>query len=85
MKKITILGAGFAALTAVRKIRKLDKNCQITLVAAKDVFVYLPSLIWIPSGKRKAEDLVVSLKKFIKKYNVNFHMAHVTGLEQSGD
>jgi len=84
MKKITILGAGFAALTAVRKIRKQDKDCQITLVAAKDEFIYLPSLIWIPSGRRKAEDLVVSLKNFIKKYNVNFHAAHVTGLEQSG-
>lgn len=84
MKKITILGAGFAALTAVRRIRKLDKHCEITLISAKDEFIYLPSLIWIPSGRRKAEDLIVPLKNFINQYNVKFHAAHVTGIQQAG-
>jgi len=82
--KITILGAGFAALTAVRKIRKLDQNCEITLIAAKEQFVYLPSLIWIPSGKRKAKDLIVPLQKFINKHKVKFHAAHVIGIQQEG-
>ena len=80
--KITVLGAGFAALTAVREIRKRDSNCEITLISAKDEFIYLPSLIWIPSGRRKPSDLVVSLKNFFNKYNVQFHAAHVTGIEQ---
>jgi len=83
-KRITVLGAGFAALTAIRKLRKLDKNCEITIISAKDEFIYLPSLIWIPSGRRSAKDLVVPLKNFIKKYNINFHAAHVTGLKQAG-
>jgi len=84
MKKITILGSGFAALTAVRKLRKLDKSCDITLISAKDEFIYLPSLIWIPSGRRKAEDLIVPLANFFKKYKINFHAAHVTGLSNNG-
>jgi len=84
MKKITILGAGFAALTAVRNIRKHDKNCQITLVSAKKEFIYMPSLIWIPSGKRQGNDLIVPLDNFIKKYNVKFHSGHVTGLKNQG-
>ncbi len=84
MKKITILGAGFAALTAVRKIRKIDKSCEITLIAAKKEFIYLPSLIWIPSGRRKSEDLIVPLDNFLRKYDVNFHAAHVTALKQAG-
>lgn len=84
MKKITVLGAGFAALTAVRKLRKLDKDCEITLISARNEFTYLPSLIWIPSGRRKAEDLIVPLGSFIKKYNVNFHAAHVMGLSSDG-
>jgi len=84
MKKVTILGAGFAALTAVRKLRKLDKHCEITLIAAKDEFIYLPSLIWIPCGQRKADDLKVSLKSFIKKYRVKFHAAHVISVQQAG-
>ncbi len=84
MKKITILGAGFAALTAVRKLRKLDRNCEITLIAAKKEFIYLPSLIWIPSGRRQANDLIVPLDNFISKYNIKFHQGHVTGLKDNG-
>ena len=84
MKKITILGAGFAALTAVRQIRKIDKNCEITLVAANKEFIYLPSLIWIPSGRRQASDLIVPLDNFISKYNIKFHQGHVTGLKDNG-
>jgi sulfide:quinone oxidoreductase len=84
MKKITVLGSGFAALTAVRKLRKLDKDCEITVIAAKKEFIYLPSLIWIPSGRRKAEDLIVPLGNFIEKYKVNFHIAHVTAVKAQG-
>jgi sulfide:quinone oxidoreductase len=83
-KKITILGTGFAALTAVKNIRKLDKACEITLIATKKKFIYFPSLIWIPSGRRTGDDLIVPLDNFINKYNVKFHAAHVTGLRELG-
>jgi sulfide:quinone oxidoreductase len=83
-KRITILGAGFAALTAVRKIRQADKDCEITLIAAQQQFVYLPSLIWIPSGKRVGSDLIVPLQNFIQKHNIKFHAAHVTAVKQAG-
>ena len=83
-KRITILGAGFAALTAVRKIRQADKDCEITLIAAQPQFVYLPSLIWIPSGKRVGSDLIVPLQNFIQKHKVKFHAAHVTAVKQAG-
>ena len=84
MKKITVLGSGFAALTAVRKLRKFNKECEITLVSAKDEFIYLPSLIWIPSGRRKPSDLIVPLKNFIRKYNINFQAGHIASLKQGG-
>ena len=35
MKRISIIGAGFAALSAARKLRELDANVEITLVAPK--------------------------------------------------
>jgi len=33
MKNITIIGSGFAGLTAVRQLRKQDKHCEITLIS----------------------------------------------------
>ncbi|MFV9615354.1 MAG: NAD(P)/FAD-dependent oxidoreductase, partial [Gammaproteobacteria bacterium] len=84
MKKITIIGAGFAGLAAVRQLRKLDRNCEITLIAPRAELHYLPSLIWVPSGLRKREDIIVPLDNFFKRMNVNFHQANVTGLSEGG-
>ena len=63
MKKITVIGAGFAGLSAVRQLRKLDKRCEITLIDPRGELHYLPSLIWLPSGLRKREDIIVFCPK----------------------
>ena len=83
-QKISIIGAGFAALTAVKEIRKQDKLSQITLIAPKAEFIYLPSLIWIPSGKRVGDDLRVDLNAFFKKQNVEYFSGSVTAIKDGG-
>jgi sulfide:quinone oxidoreductase len=84
MPHITVVGAGFGALTAVRKLRKTDKNCHIDLVAPKAEFVYFPGTIWIPTKLRKPEDLVINLENFFRRMNVTFHAAEATGLKDAG-
>jgi sulfide:quinone oxidoreductase len=84
MKKIAIIGAGFAGLTAIRQLRKMDKNIEITLIAPQAELHYLPSIIWIPSGLRKREDVVVPLYNFLKRMNVHFHRGKATGLRDGG-
>ena len=83
-QEITIIGAGFAALTAIKEIRKKNKTIGITLVAPKAEFIYLPSLIWIPSGQRKGDDLRIDLAAFFKKNNVKFYAGSVTAIKDSG-
>ena len=83
-RNITIIGSGFAALTAARRLRRLDADARITLVAPRREFVFLPSLIWIPSGRRKAADLVVPLDKFLRKHNIEFLEGEASGLEDGG-
>ena len=82
--RIVILGAGFAALTAIRELRRHSAQAQITVIAPKAEFVYLPSLIWIPTGLRKAEDLIVPLDRFFEDHNVEFVPSRVTGLSGDG-
>ena len=81
MKRIAVLGAGFAALTAVRNLRAKDQNVKITVISPKPEFVYYPSLIWIPSGTRQSNDIVVPLKRFFERQGVTYHAAAVTGIE----
>jgi sulfide:quinone oxidoreductase len=81
---IVILGAGFAALTAVRELRKRAPKTRLTLVAPKAEFIYLPSLIWIPSGLRKGSDLILPLDRFLQDHQVEFVAGRVTGLRDGG-
>ncbi len=84
MKKITIIGSGFAGLTAVKTIRKKDKQCEITLISPKAELVYMPSLIWVPSGIASKKDIVVSLDNFFKRMKVHHVASEVTSLEDEG-
>ena len=84
MKNITIIGAGFAGLTAVKQLRKRDRQCKITMISPRAELQYLPSLIWVPSGLRKREDIIIPLNNFFKRMNVDFHQASVTGLRDGG-
>ncbi len=84
MKQISIIGAGFAALSAARKLRELDANAEITLIAPKAELIFLPSLIWIPSGKRRAEDVRIPLDRFLRDNRIRFFAGEATGLENSG-
>ncbi len=81
---ITIIGSGFATLTAVREVRKRAKAARITVISPKAEFVFLPSLIWIPSGIRKGDDLRISLDNFFARMGVEHVAAEVTGLKDGG-
>jgi sulfide:quinone oxidoreductase len=84
MAKITIIGAGFGGLTAVRALRRRLPDAEITLIAPKAEFVYYPSLIWIPVGLRRGEDLRIPLERFFARQKVEFHQGRVTGLKDGG-
>ena len=84
MSRVTIIGSGFAALTAVRELRRADPNLDIDLIAPRAELVYYPGTIWIPTGKRRPEDLVVPLDRFFRRMRVNHHAASATGLSDDG-
>jgi len=82
--RVAILGAGFAGLSTIREIRKRDPQVELTLVAPRAELHYLPGMVWIPSGLRKREDLVVPLDGFLERQRVKFLAAEVTGLADGG-
>jgi sulfide:quinone oxidoreductase len=84
MTRVTVIGAGFGALTAIRKLRAADTSLHIDVIAPKPEFVYFPGTIWIPTGLRKPGDLVIPLANFFQRMQVNYHQAAVTGLQDNG-
>jgi sulfide:quinone oxidoreductase len=79
-----VLGAGFAGLSTIRELRRRDAKVEITLVAPRAELHYLPGIVWIPSGLRRREDLVIPLENFLRRQRVRFVGAEVTGLSDDG-
>lgn len=84
MKRITIVGTGFGGLTAVRTLRSLDPNCEITVIGKSAEFFYYPSLIWVPAEMRSKEDLTVNLDNFFQRMNVKFHQGAAKDITNGG-
>ncbi len=84
MAAVTIVGSGFGGLTAIRHLRRQAKDLDITLIAPKAEFVYYPSLIWVPTGLRKGEELRIDLGDFLRRERVHFQQGRVTGLAEGG-
>lgn len=84
MHRVTIVGSGFAALAAIQELRRASPDLEITVVSPRPEFVYLPGLIWIPSGRRRAEDLRIPLDRFFARHRVQHIAATATGLRHGG-
>jgi len=78
---ITIIGAGFAGLTAIKTLRKQGYQDDINLISPKPELFYYPSLIWVPAGMRDKASLTVPLDNFFKRNQVNFFPEQVIGLD----
>jgi len=84
MTRIVILGSGFAALTAIRKLRERRVDAEITVVSPRNELVYLPSLIWLPSGEKTGADLRIPLAGFFERMRVRWHPGSVQQVLDGG-
>lgn len=84
MQRITIVGAGFGGLNAVRAIRKADRSVGIDLVAPHPAFVFYPGTIWIPTGDDEPDKHKVALDRFFERMGVDYHETSATGLSDGG-
>lgn len=66
-KKILILGGGFAGIEAAIALKKYGYNT--TLVSNREYLFVYPISIWIPVGKKKFDDVTISLDKLSKAHN----------------
>jgi len=81
---IMIIGSGFAALTAIKNLRKQHPLSRITVISPTKTFVYLPSIIWIPAGLRTADSLKIDLTNFFNRQRVEHIEANVLDILDNG-
>lgn len=84
MTDIVVLGSGFAAVAAIRELRKQQVTANITVVSPAQELIYLPSLIWLPSGLRSSNDLRQPLANFFQRHKVQWHQGKVQQVLEGG-
>jgi sulfide:quinone oxidoreductase len=80
MKKVLVLGGGFAGLEAAIYLKK-EKSLEVTLVSDRDYFYIYPTSIWIPTGQTTKEKISVSLDELGKKHGFFVHIETVTTID----
>ena len=59
MKRVLVLGGGFAGVESAIYLRK--NGYDVTLVSDRDYFYIYPTSIWIPTGESKFKDVCIDL------------------------
>lgn len=71
--RIVVLGSNFGGATAAMELkRKLGDQADLSVISPNENFTYVPSLIWVPFGKRKLSDISFPIKPIIEKQKIKF-------------
>ncbi len=72
-KRAVVVGSSFAGLTAALELRKrLDSKHEVIVVEPRDVFTFIPSLIWVPFGMREPADVTFPLEPMYTRKGIRF-------------
>ena len=81
-KKVVVLGANFGGLSAALGVKhQLKGDVDVTVVAPSDRFLFTPSLIWVPFGKRTAGDITFLVEPTLEHHDIDFVHAAATGID----
>ncbi|RIQ18255.1 NAD(P)/FAD-dependent oxidoreductase [Jiangella rhizosphaerae] len=81
-KKVLVLGGNFGGLTAALSVKhELHGDVDVRVVSASDHFLFNPSLIWLPFGKRQPQDITFPLAPTFEEHGVDFVHATATRID----
>jgi|SRR5690242_3573168 len=76
MKTTVIVGGNFAGMTAALEIKRKGKGDHKVIVIDKSpVFMFMPSLIWVPFRRREIKDISFSKAEIFQNHGVDFVLA----------
>ncbi|HKF33823.1 MAG TPA: FAD-dependent oxidoreductase [Jatrophihabitantaceae bacterium] len=83
-KKVLVLGSNFGGLTAALAVnQELHGDVNVRVLSPSERFVFNPSLIWLPFGNRKAEDITFEVGPTFEAHGIDF--VHSAAVEIDAD
>jgi sulfide:quinone oxidoreductase len=76
MTTTVVIGGNFAGMTAALEIKRKGKDQHKVIVIDKSpLFLFVPSLIWVPFGRRDMKDISFRKDEILRKKGVDFVQA----------
>ena len=68
-----VIGGNFAGMTAALEIKRKGKDRHRVIVIDKSpLFLFIPSLIWVPLGRREVKDISFRKDEILNRKGVEF-------------
>jgi NADH dehydrogenase FAD-containing subunit len=84
-KKVLVLGSNFAGLTAAISVkRELHGDVDVSVLSASRHFLFNPSLIWLPFGKRRASQITFPVEPTFERQGIEFTHSAATSIDPIG-
>jgi len=81
-KLVLVIGGNFGGLTAALEVKaELGTDVDVTVVSAAERFLFNPSLIWLPFGKRSARSITFPLRPVFEAHGIGFVHAEATAID----
>jgi len=73
MTTTVIIGGNFAGITAALELKRKGKDAhKVILIDKSPLFLFIPSLIWVPFGRRNIKDISFRKDTLLEKRGVEF-------------
>jgi sulfide:quinone oxidoreductase len=84
-KKVVVLGTNFGGMTAALAVHhELGGDVDVTVVSPTDEFLFNPSLIWLPFGKRDRSDITFRVTPTFDSHGIGFVHSAATHIDPVG-
>lgn len=71
--KTVVIGGNFAGITAALELKRKGKEKQeVVMIDKSPLFLFIPSLIWVPFGRREIKDISFRKDGLLEKKGVRF-------------
>lgn len=82
MTTTVVVGGSFAGMTAAIEIKRKGKEQhKVILIDKSPLFLFIPSLIWIPFGRREMKDISFKKEGVLQKRGVDFVHAEALSVD----
>ena len=81
-KKVVVLGGNFGGLTAALAVKhELAGDVDVVVVSKDDQFLFNPSLIWLPFGKRDRQDITFPIGPTLADHGIDLEHVAATSVD----